>query len=994
MSSTPDETSTNEAPSMAPSAAAPPNGGARNASTAGDDGLTREIPLRSLLGSPDNVRKTGRRSAIKSLATSIAEIGLLQNLVVIDAAPGDRSGATPQTPENEPLYRVIAGERRLTALRKLADAGRLSWDHAVKCTVRTVRDGASATEVSLVENVIRQRLNPMDECEAYSKLIAENATLAEIAHRFSVTERHIKQRLKLAGLSESVKQAGREGLITLGLLEAFSVSNNHADQDRVLKQGLEQGAIEAAEWRADEDEEHAGPRADQPAWSEYLDPAWVKRELSQGLMLTTAPEVEAVGLDSYRARGGELSEDLFSTLDEDIPQYILNPGLVHELLKERLAAVADEIRAEAPPWKWVEIQPDAQHRNTLPYGRVGRKATPPPDVSGKIEELEASGINDPSFSPYGHNGLDPDEWNRLKAYYDQYTALKDEWSNKHVYTAAERAISGCIIVFRWNGINIERGLVKREDYPAPAAGVFEWTDETAQPGCVGTGRNTPEQTPQVAEGDATTTSPDETAHEGASETAGAAETTDTEAETANENAQTSTSPWRPVPENKAVPEERTIVFHPAASKTNGQGPYAVGEGDDGTEPEHAGPAAVYQDRTKAILKEHGLTGAAAERLRRRRMATVRVHAQTNAKLLMDVFTYHHWTSSYAGTLHPGALDSAAFFSEGRSLHITTEMNSDLRGSVPADEDTAASTAVKAADRADSRLNLEWLKEEDAAARFRALHALPPGMRQRLFAAAVTSLMRPQLAIDTNANLALEAAIDAMNIDWAGTCRPDADYWRQTPTGWIRRNLTDTVSPKFASAKTKGRKAEIAERLDQLFAGKDGGDPDVAPEDRERIERWEIPGMRPRITADDPRMLTAEERAARESEETHESGAETPAPEAGGKTPTPPPAADDATVEAPSVTTRQTAPKTSGATEPEPPTDAAERAASRNGDGHTDPPTPAETGLDLLTDADAATPAAETSPGETSPGSGADGEDTDRFDHQEATELPTFLQMND
>ena len=478
MTTTPNETTANATGSGAPPQTPLPMAGAEHETTdIGEDMITREIPLRNLLGNTENVRKTGRRTAIQSLVTSIAEIGLLQNLVVMEVDPSDTRGGVPETPKDEALYRVIAGERRLTALRKLADANRMKWTEPVMCTVRTGRGTTTATEVSLVENVIRQRLNPIDECDAFRKLIEENTSLAEIAHRFTVTERHIKQRLKLASLSDAVKQAGREGLITLGVLEAFTVSNDHAAQERVLKQGFAQG--ESEEWPGDEESETT--RSDGPSWPAFLDPTWVKRELNQGLMLTTAPEMRAIGLDTYRARGGELSEDLFTALEEDIPQCVMNPELVQKLLLEKLQSVAYEVAAETPGWKWVEIQADANGHNTLGYGRVGRPASPPPEVTKKIAELEASGIGDPQFSPYENLGYEPEDWNRLKAYHEQHAALADEWRHKHTYTAAERAISGCIIVFRWNGIVIDRGLVKHKDYPAANAGVFAWADETTPP---------------------------------------------------------------------------------------------------------------------------------------------------------------------------------------------------------------------------------------------------------------------------------------------------------------------------------------------------------------------------------------------------------------------------------------------------------------------------------------------------------------------------------
>ena len=246
---------------------------------------------------------------------------------------------------------------------------------------------------------------------------------------------------------------------------------------------------------------------------------------------------------------------------------------------------------------------------------------------------------------------------------------------------------------------------------------------------------------------------------------------------------------------------------------------------------------------------------------------------------------------------------------------------------------------------DARLDLKWMNETDGAARFRALQALPPSMRQRLFVAAVTSLMRPQLAIDTNANLALEAAIDAMNIDWAGTCRPDGDYWLQTPTGWIRTNLAQTVNPKFAAEKTKGKKAEIADRLEHLFAGKPNN-PEITAENQDRINQWEIPGMRPRVSVDDPRMVTNEEHAAQEQTTTPE-------------------ATQDATASTSNPDTGARTAETGDTPEND------RTAATPHGNGKPEP--------DLLT---TATPTNENN------------DDPETFDHRESTELPPFLQLND
>ena len=93
MTTTPKETTANATGSGAPPQTPLPMAGAEHETTnIGEDMITREIPLRNLLGNTENVRKTGRRTAIQSLVTSIAEIGLLQNLVVMEVDSGDTGG--------------------------------------------------------------------------------------------------------------------------------------------------------------------------------------------------------------------------------------------------------------------------------------------------------------------------------------------------------------------------------------------------------------------------------------------------------------------------------------------------------------------------------------------------------------------------------------------------------------------------------------------------------------------------------------------------------------------------------------------------------------------------------------------------------------------------------------------------------------------------------------------------------------------------------------
>lgn len=110
------------------------------------------VPLSRLVSRPTgrNVRKTPRMS-IPELAASIQRVGLLQNLIVIAAADGEH-------------YEVVAGDRRLAALKLLAKKHRTSKEWEVPCLL--VADGTART-ASLTENVQREAMHPADQFEAF-----------------------------------------------------------------------------------------------------------------------------------------------------------------------------------------------------------------------------------------------------------------------------------------------------------------------------------------------------------------------------------------------------------------------------------------------------------------------------------------------------------------------------------------------------------------------------------------------------------------------------------------------------------------------------------------------------------------------------------------------------------------------------------------------------------------------------------------------------------
>ena len=94
------------------------------------------------------------RPRMEELKASLLAHGLMQNLVVTDAGDG--------------VFHVIAGGRRLEAIRSLQAEGKLPQDFAVPCQI--VSD-EHALEMSLAENTVRLAMHPADQFEAFAALI-------------------------------------------------------------------------------------------------------------------------------------------------------------------------------------------------------------------------------------------------------------------------------------------------------------------------------------------------------------------------------------------------------------------------------------------------------------------------------------------------------------------------------------------------------------------------------------------------------------------------------------------------------------------------------------------------------------------------------------------------------------------------------------------------------------------------------------------------------
>ena len=380
------------------------------------------IPLTKLVPSEANVRKTGASVGIDELAASIAAHGLLQNLQVRPGAKGK--------------FEVVAGGRRLAALKMLAKRKAIAKSAEIACNVL---DDEDAGEISLAENIVRVPMHPADQYEAFKALADTGKGPEEIAARFGVTATVVRQRLKLGSVSPKLIGFYRSGEMTLDQLMAFTVSDDHSAQE-ALWENL-------------------------PEFNRH--PATIRRALLAAHVEPDEPLAVFAGLDAYRAAGGEIVRDLFQPEHEG---YLTDAALLQRLADERLQREAEAIRAEG--WKWVEIMPEIDHSALQGFGRIEGERTPlTPDQSEEIDRLTAE-----YESLFDEDGEEPapeiaDRLDTIQARIDELSDAPEFWSREVM------AESGAIVAIgNDGGLQIIRGVVRPEDRKRVA---LEQDDEPA-----------------------------------------------------------------------------------------------------------------------------------------------------------------------------------------------------------------------------------------------------------------------------------------------------------------------------------------------------------------------------------------------------------------------------------------------------------------------------------------------------------------------------------
>lgn len=212
--------------------------------------ILREIPISDISANPHQPRRHFDAEALDELAASIAQIGVLQPILVRSVSTG---------------YELVAGERRW---RAATQAG-LTMIPAV---IRTT-DDMSSMEQALVENLHREDLTALEEAAAYSQLIDDfGLTHEKLAERVGKSRSAITNTLRLLGLPSGVQQFLADGRLSARHARTLLTVSDRQEQERLAAVAVEEGwtvrslelALHGATPEADTNEGESDTRTPEP----------------------------------------------------------------------------------------------------------------------------------------------------------------------------------------------------------------------------------------------------------------------------------------------------------------------------------------------------------------------------------------------------------------------------------------------------------------------------------------------------------------------------------------------------------------------------------------------------------------------------------------------------------------------------------------------------------------------------------------------------------
>ena len=221
-----------------------------------------DIPVNQIRRNPRQPRRAIDAAPLEELASSIAALGVVQP-VIVRAVDGG--------------YELIAGERRWRAAQKAGFT-------VIPAIVRAASD-VESLEIALVENVVRQQLNPVDEAYALKVLLEDlGVTQESLAARVGKSRSAIANKVRLLDLPAAVQESMASGALSEGHGRALLGLSEKGRQIQLARKAIEKGmSVRQVEDEVRRAADVARPATTRPAYS--LDPELIDdvREAFVGL---------------------------------------------------------------------------------------------------------------------------------------------------------------------------------------------------------------------------------------------------------------------------------------------------------------------------------------------------------------------------------------------------------------------------------------------------------------------------------------------------------------------------------------------------------------------------------------------------------------------------------------------------------------------------------------------------------------------------------------
>ena len=181
------------------------------------------LPIEHLVPNQNQPRKNFSEDELKSLASSISETGIIQPILVR---------------KNNSFYEIVAGERRWRAAQ-------LAKIHEVPVLIKELTN-EEVVKISIVENIQRVDLNPIEEANSYHQLIRDfGYTQEKVSSSLGKSRSYIANSLRLLSLPKSIIKFIEEGKLTSGHARALvGVKNSEFLAKKIIEEGLSVRDIE------------------------------------------------------------------------------------------------------------------------------------------------------------------------------------------------------------------------------------------------------------------------------------------------------------------------------------------------------------------------------------------------------------------------------------------------------------------------------------------------------------------------------------------------------------------------------------------------------------------------------------------------------------------------------------------------------------------------------------------------------------------------------